>query len=207
MCSCETCLPISWNTVHLHFQPFQVHFLLRISFGQHRATMRYTRGYHGSVRSILTTNLERNRRSASALLHRSAGAQQWCSAHPSRHSSTNTSSLRFEGAGMTPHQTGFRALPTAGCATPRATSTTSNTTVYGRVSSRSVSRSKRGLLTSSGSVVPTEVSSGRVLVEGGVVSPRRTVPDDVPKTPYYATGEVPPPDNMVRVLLRRVESR
>lgn len=37
----------------------------------------------------------------------------------------------------------------------------------------------------------------RAPVECGVVSPRRTVPDHIPKTPYYATGAVPPQDNIV----------
>ena len=37
----------------------------------------------------------------------------------------------------------------------------------------------------------------RAPVECGVVSPRRTVPDHISKTPYYATGAVPPQDDIV----------
>lgn len=170
--------------------------------GRHlRATaMRYTRGCRGS---LVTTNLERSRRIAPVPLYRYTGAQQWCSAHSSRDNSTNASSLRFEQAAMT-IRPGFRALPTAALALPGVTS---NTTVCGKVFSSSTSNSRRGLLTSSGSFVPQTTSSGRVLVESGVVSPRRTVPDDIPKTPYYTTAEVPPPDNMVRVFLGSVEPR
>lgn len=42
----------------------------------------------------------------------------------------------------------------------------------------------------------------RAPVECGVVSPRRSVPDHIPKTPYYANGAVPPQDNIVSGLLR-----
>lgn len=160
--------------------------------------MRYTRGCCGS---LITTNLEKNRRIAPVSLHRSTGAQQWYSAHSVRDNSTNASSSRFEAAAMTT-RTGFRALPTAALALPGVTT---NTTVCGRVFSSSNSHCRRRISTSSGSFVPRTTSSRRVLVECGVVSPRRTVPDYIPKTPYYATAEVPPPDNMVRVFLDNVE--
>eukprot|EP00904_Undaria_pinnatifida_P007059 jgi/Undpi1/3483/HiC_scaffold_16.g06855.m1 len=44
---------------------------------------------------------------------------------------------------------------------------------------------------------PLEIA--RVPVECGVVSPMRTVPDHIPKTPYYADGEVPPADNTIHL--------
>ena len=47
---------------------------------------------------------------------------------------------------------------------------------------------------------PLEIA--RVPVECGVVSPMRTVPAHIPKTPYYADGEVPPPDNTVSATRR-----
>lgn len=54
--------------------------------------------------------------------------------------------------------------------------------------------SMRGL-TSNSSISALE--TGRSSVERGEVSARRTVPDHIPKTPYYATGAVPPQDNAV----------
>lgn len=43
----------------------------------------------------------------------------------------------------------------------------------------------------------SDVRNGRDPVKCGVVSPMRTVPDHVPKTPYYAAGAVPPADPRV----------
>lgn len=48
---------------------------------------------------------------------------------------------------------------------------------------------------SANSSFPLEIA--RAPVECGVVSPRRTVPAHIPKTPYYANGAVPPADNTV----------
>lgn len=42
-----------------------------------------------------------------------------------------------------------------------------------------------------------EAARRRAPVQCGVVSPARAVPDHIPKTPYYATGAVPPADNVV----------
>ncbi|CAN0430322.1 unnamed protein product, partial [Ectocarpus sp. 12 AP-2014] len=44
---------------------------------------------------------------------------------------------------------------------------------------------------------PFPANTKRMPVEPGVVSPARLVPDHIPKTPYYATGAVPPQDNNV----------
>ncbi|CAN0484124.1 unnamed protein product, partial [Ectocarpus sp. 8 AP-2014] len=48
---------------------------------------------------------------------------------------------------------------------------------------------------SGGSSSPFPANTKRMPVEPGVVSPARLVPDHIPKTPYYATGSVPPQDN------------
>ncbi|CAM9952071.1 unnamed protein product, partial [Ectocarpus fasciculatus] len=48
-----------------------------------------------------------------------------------------------------------------------------------------------------GSSSPFPANAKRMPVEPGVVSPARLVPDHIPKTPYYATGAVPPQDNNV----------
>ena len=59
----------------------------------------------------------------------------------------------------------------------------------------------RGLHTpsSANSWFPPEIA--RAPVECGVVSPRRTVPAHIPKTPYYAGGAVPPADNTVSSMM------
>ncbi|CAN0416261.1 unnamed protein product, partial [Ectocarpus sp. 12 AP-2014] len=44
---------------------------------------------------------------------------------------------------------------------------------------------------------PFPANTKRMPVEPGVVSPARLVPDHIPKTPYYASGAVPPQDNNV----------
>lgn len=56
----------------------------------------------------------------------------------------------------------------------------------------------RGFLRFFSGTIPAEPELGeRGVVERGVVSPPRMVPDHIPKTPYYATGIVPPADSHV----------
>lgn len=70
----------------------------------------------------------------------------------------------------------------------------SDTTNIGQVHPRSC----RGFLRFFSGNSPAEPELGeRAVVERGVVSPPRTVPDHIPKTPYYATGIVPPTDSNV----------
>lgn len=57
-----------------------------------------------------------------------------------------------------------------------------------------------------GSSSPFPANARRTPVEPGVVSPARLVPDHIPKTPYYATGAVPPQDNNVSRLNERASS-
>lgn len=58
--------------------------------------------------------------------------------------------------------------------------------------------SGRGFLRFFSGTSPAEPELGeRAVVERGVVSPPRKVPDHIPKTPYYATGIVPPSDSYV----------
>lgn len=55
----------------------------------------------------------------------------------------------------------------------------------------------RGLHTPSSANSSLPPKAARAPVECGVVSPRRTVPAHIPKTPYYANGAVPPADYTV----------
>ncbi|CAN0350898.1 unnamed protein product [Hapterophycus canaliculatus] len=68
-----------------------------------------------------------------------------------------------------------------------------------RASTRALERQQLQMSHRSGSSssVSEQATRRRALVQCGVVSPRRAVPDHIPKTPYYATGAVPPQDDYV----------
>lgn len=91
---------------------------------------------------------------------------------------------------------------TTGCQIRRGVSTTALSAAHAsRRPTQQLNAPSRSFLSGSGgdtsAPMHQQQAMRRVPVECGVVSPRRGVPDHIPKTPYYATGVVPPQDNIV----------
>ncbi|CAN0113012.1 unnamed protein product, partial [Ectocarpus sp. 4 AP-2014] len=133
--------------------------------------MRHTGGYRGCARSVVSAAFGNKKQPGEyGLMQRQRGV-------------TNSPPIRLVSA----------AAAAAAAAAAPATTTAAGWDRARATQFRIPSRSNSG----GGSSSPFPANTKRMPVEPGVVSPARLVPDHIPKTPYYATGAVPPQDNNV----------
>ncbi|CAM9148902.1 unnamed protein product, partial [Ectocarpus sp. 6 AP-2014] len=132
--------------------------------------MRHTGSCRGCVRSVFSAAFGKSKQPGEhGLIQRQRGV-------------TNSPGIRLASAAA-------GAAGAAGPATTTAAGWDRTRATQFQIPSRSNS--------SGGSSSPFPANTKRMPVEPGVVSPARLVPDHIPKTPYYATGSVPPQDNNV----------
>lgn len=169
--------------------------------------MKHTGSCHGFIRSFFSVFDSRPHHLPAGSLvgkHRGQQGNPRAPLHQYRHSSSNSSGASSSSSRafaitndktlMTPAR---RTLLTANCTLVRAGGTHGAGNLAMSGGGSGVRSGGRGLLTSSSDSSMSPLETGRAPVECGAVSPRRMVPGHVPKTPYYATGVVPPSDNFV----------